>query len=120
MLQQPSSHLPPRSHRIYAAMDDAEGRLCATCISTFAKGDGILHKHHQLYSDLVASKDASCFICTWIWSRYHSQQTNKNNAGDGGYFKVTCDMKIGFCGECFATFHIQSSRPSPYDISGTS
>ncbi|KAI1451040.1 hypothetical protein F5Y02DRAFT_366761 [Annulohypoxylon stygium] len=51
-------------------MGDVLDILCTTCKPIFTECSSDFFLLHQRYYDLVASKDLSCFICTWIWSKH--------------------------------------------------
>lgn len=115
-----------------STMTDAEGTLCAICESIFKPSLGLKHRtifgdlipnmkiaHHQRYCDLKASKDAGCFICSWIWSRHQVHRTRRNNhVGAREWFAITCTRHLRLCPRR-AIFHVTCSWATAYNISGT-
>lgn len=65
--------------------EDAEGELCDTCISSLRGDTGTGHglvptgRHHTNHREFVASKDSSCFICTWLWMKHVPPPETKDN-----------------------------------------
>ncbi|KAI0890549.1 uncharacterized protein GGS22DRAFT_14974 [Annulohypoxylon maeteangense] len=92
--------------------------LCHTCISTFK---GMLRTSHcREYQDLLAGKDAGCFVCTWLWERlllplsYHDQNDKKEPI-----FYISCLVIRGW--DSYHThFSIQCDWAPPAELKRTS